>query len=78
MYYWFVKSFGVKIDHTINKKEPFWKWRIKKHITILRKDISRIDDWFKGRWENGSDKLKCELKRYIYICMYMINCLIET
>ena len=30
----------VKTDHTINKKEPFWKWRIKKDIGILRMDLS--------------------------------------
>ena len=37
----------VKADHTINKKEPFWNQRIEKDIEILRKDLSRIDDWFK-------------------------------
>ena len=39
---------GVKTDNTINKKEPFWKRRIEKDIAILRMDLSRIDDWFKG------------------------------
>ena len=33
---------GVKTDHTINKKEPFWKRRIEKDIAVLRKDLSRI------------------------------------
>ena len=47
----------------MNKKEPFWKKRIEKDIAILRKDLSRIDDWFKGRWKNGSTKLKCEQKK---------------
>ena len=54
---------GVKTDHPINKTELFWKRRIEKDIAILRKDLSRIDDWFKGRWKNGSTKLKCELKK---------------
>ena len=54
---------GVKTDHTINKKKPCWKWRIEQDIAILRKDLSRIDDWFKRRWKNGSARLKCELKR---------------
>ena len=54
---------GVKTDHTINKKELFSKQRIEKDIAILRKDLSRIDDWFKGRWKNGSTKFKCELKK---------------
>ena len=54
---------GVKTDQTINKKEPFSKQRIEKDIAILRKDLSRIDDWFNGRWKNGSTKLKCKLKK---------------
>ena len=54
---------GVKTDYTINKKKPFWKWRIEKDIAILRKDLSTIDGWLKGRWKNGSAKLKCELKK---------------
>ena len=37
----------VKTDRTINKKGPFRKRRIEKDITILRKELSRIDDWFK-------------------------------
>ena len=57
------RKVGVKTDHTINKKEPFWKRRIEKDIVILRKDFSRIDDWFKERWKNGSAKLKGELKK---------------
>ena len=54
---------GVKTNHPINKKELFWKRRIEKDIVILRKDLSRIDDWFKGRWKNGCTKFKCELKK---------------
>ena len=38
------KKVGVKTDHVINKKEPFWKRRIGKDIAIFRKDLSRIDD----------------------------------
>ena len=40
---------GVKIDHTINKKEPFSKRRIENDIALFRKDLIRIDDWFKER-----------------------------
>ena len=40
---------GVKTDYTINKKEPFWKWRVEKDVAILRKDLGRIHDWFNGR-----------------------------
>ena len=35
---------GVKTDHTINKKVPFWKRGIKNDIAILRKDLGKIDD----------------------------------
>ena len=47
----------------MKKKEPFWKRRIEKDIAILRKDLSRIDGWFKRRWKNGSTKLNYELKK---------------
>ena len=42
---------GVKSNHTINKKEPFRKRRIESDIAILRKDLNRTDDWFKGKWK---------------------------
>ena len=42
------EKFSVKTDHTIKKKKLFWKRRIEKDIAFLRKDLSRIDDWFKG------------------------------
>ena len=29
----------------------------------MRKDLSRIDEWFTERWKYGSAKLKCELKK---------------
>ena len=40
---------GVEIDHIINKMKVFWKRRKEKDIATLRKDLSRIDDWLKGR-----------------------------
>ena len=67
----------VKTDHTINKKESFWKWRIEKDIAIFRKYLSRIDDWFKERWKNGSAKLKCELKNKCKIKPKGFNTVIE-
>ena len=42
------ENVSVQAYHTINKKEPFWERRIEKGIAILRKDLSRTDDWFKG------------------------------
>ena len=50
-------------SHPKQKKKPFWKRRIEKDMAVLRKDLSRIDDLFKGRWKNSSTKLKYELKR---------------
>ena len=71
------KMVGVKTDHTINKKEPFWKWRIEKDIAILRKDLNRIGDWFKRRWKNGSTKLKCGQKKKYKIKAEGLNTVIE-
>ena len=68
---------GVKIYHTIYKKEPFWKRRIEKDIAILRKDLSRIDDWIKGRWKNDIAKLKRELKKKYKIKAKDLNTVIE-
>ena len=68
---------GVKIDLTINKKESFWKRGIEKYITILRKDLSRVDDCFKGRWKNGGAKLKFELKKKYKIKAKSFKAVIE-
>ena len=68
---------GVKKDQAINKEKPFWKWRIEKDIAMLRRDSSRIDDWFKRRWKDGSTKLKCELKKKYKIKAKGFNTVIE-
>ena len=47
------------------EKEPYWKRRISSDIKRLRKDLSRIESWFKGEWKNGRRFEKYELdKRY--------------
>ena len=43
------QKFSLKKDHTINKKEQFWKRRIEKNIAVLRRSISRSDYWFKEK-----------------------------
>ena len=43
----------------------------------MRKDLSRIDDRFKGRWKNGSTKLKCELKKKYKIKAKGFNTVID-
>ena len=56
---------GVKTDHAINKKEPFWKRRIENDIAISRKNFSRTDDWFKGRWKNAVTNWNVNWKRNV-------------
>ena len=43
----------------------------------MRKDFSRIDDWFKRQWKNDSAKLKCELKKKYKIKAKGFNTAIE-
>ena len=52
----------MKVDHTINKKKPIWKQRIEKEVPSLKNDISRTNDWFKGRWKEDNTN-KTELLR---------------
>ena len=33
------------------QQEPFWKRHIESDITRVRKDLSRQDDWLKGKWK---------------------------
>ena len=41
----------MKKSNAKKKKEPFWKRRILTDITRLRKDLSKIEPWFAGRWK---------------------------
>ena len=54
---------NVEITGEQNKKakEPFWKRKIKKYVNSLRKDLGKIDDWFKGRWKIDSAKVQKKL-----------------
>ena len=55
-----------KVGVIANKKEckePYWKRRIEDGIARLRKDLSQIDDWFKGQWKNIKHRRKDELRR---------------
>ena len=45
--------------------EAFWKRRIESDIARLRKDLSRVDDWFKGKWKKDK-KIKKEEVRNKY------------
>ena len=49
---------GMKKSNAKKKKEPFRKRRILRDISRLRKDLSRIEAWFAGRWKNDRNKEK--------------------
>ena len=49
---------GMKKSNAKKKKELFWKRRILGDISRLRKDLSRIEAWFAGRWKKGKNKEK--------------------
>ena len=40
------------------KKEPFWKRRILTDISRLRKNLSKTEAWFAGRWKKDKKKEK--------------------
>ena len=45
------------------EKEPYWKRRIEGDLTRLRKDLGRIEAWFKGKWKRDKKGAKTELDR---------------
>ena len=49
---------GMKKSNAKKKKEPFWKRSILTDISRLRKDLSRIEAWFAGRWKKYKKKEK--------------------
>ena len=49
---------GMKKSNAKKKKEPFWKRRILKDISRLRKGLSRIEAWFSGKWKKYKNKEK--------------------
>ena len=56
------KNVGITGEQNKKAKEPFWERKIKKYVNSLRKDLSRIDDWFKGRWKIDNAKVKKKLR----------------
>ena len=49
---------GMKKAKAKKKKEPFCKRMILRDISRLRKDLSRIEAWFPGRWKKDEKKEK--------------------
>ena len=52
------EEIGLKKSNAKKKKEPFWKRKILTDISRLRKDLSRIEAWFAGRWKKDKKKEK--------------------
>ena len=48
----------MKKSNAKKKDEPFWKRRIVKDISRLRRNLSRTEAWFKGRWKKDQKKRK--------------------
>ena len=48
----------MKKSNAKKEKEPFWERRILTDISRLRKDLSRIEAWFAGRWKKDKKKQK--------------------
>ena len=47
---------GMKKSNAKKKKEPFWKRRILRDISRLRKELSKIEAWFAGRWKKDKNE----------------------
>ena len=54
-------SFDLVIKPSVKPhQESFWNSGIENNIVRLRKDLSRVDDWFKGNWKKDKKKKKKE------------------
>ena len=49
---------AIKKSNAKKKKEPFWKRRILRDISRLRKNLSRIEAWFARKWKKDKNKEK--------------------
>ena len=54
---------GAKEPTTRAEKAPYWKRRIEGDLKRLRKDLGRIEAWFKGKWKRCKAGAKEELDR---------------
>lgn len=57
---------GVTVKRK-GKRELFWKRQIEGDIVKIQKDLSQIDDWFKGKWKYWSKKRKDDPKEKYWI-----------
>ena len=45
-----------------SQQELFWKRCTENDIARLRKDLSRLDDWFQGKWKKDKRRTKEEIQ----------------
>ena len=45
-----------------SQQELFWKRCTESDIARLRKDLSRLDDWFQGKWKKDKRRTKEEIQ----------------
>ena len=57
---------GVTVKRK-GKRDLFWKRQIEGDIVKIQKDLSQIDDWFKGKWKYWSKKRKDDPKEKYWI-----------
>ena len=66
---------GIRKSAKLQQK-PFWKRRFKSDNARLRKDLSRLDDWFKGKWKK--DKRKRRIKEEYGIKIKLLKSLLRS
>ena len=71
------KILNLKEPNRKIEKEPFWKRRIDDDIKRLRKDLSRIDAWFKGKWRNCKKNEKEALNKKYKLRLKGFNMVME-
>ena len=58
------KESGIKGNVQKTKsKQPYWKRRLENGIGKLRKELSKIESWFTGRWKKKNKEVKEKLNR---------------
>jgi hypothetical protein len=58
-------------------KEPFWKRRVQQDVKRLRKDLGRVESWFKGKWKHTKKGEKEQLDRRYKLKAKGFNVVIE-
>jgi hypothetical protein len=67
----------IKEKRPREPQEPFWKRRIQEDVRRLRKDLGRVEAWFKGKWKNTKKGDKDQLDRRYKLKAKGFNVVIE-